>query len=152
MSTVIDGGLAFQATLDIDNFNVSAETMERRIRGVSNTAVYEADRMDQSILNFAQNGAKYIVSYLIGNGLSQVAGNIIQVRGQFQQLDIAFQTMLGNEHKAKQLMDQMVDTAAKTPFDLMGVAGGAKQLLAYGTEAEKVNDTLVRLGNRLIQS
>lgn len=41
----------------------------------------------------------------------------------------------------------MVNTAAKTPYDLMGVAEGAKQLLAYGVSAEKVNDTLVRLGN-----
>lgn len=44
-------------------------------------------------------------------------------------------------------MSQMVQTAAKTPFDLQGVADGAKQLLAYGTEAKDVNDTLVRLGN-----
>jgi tape measure domain-containing protein len=147
MSEIIDGGLGFRATLDIDDFNVSAEAMERRIRNVSNTAVYESDRMEQSILSFAQNGAKYLVSYLVGNGLSNVLNSIIQVRGQFQQLDIAFETMLGNTAKSKALMDQLVDTAAKTPFDLMGVAGGAKQLLAYGTAADKVNDTLVRLGN-----
>lgn len=147
MSEIIDGGLGFRATLDIDDFNVSAEAMERRIRTVSNTSVYESDRMEQSILSFAQNGAKYLVSYLIGNGLSNVLNSIIQVRGQFQQLDIAFETMLGNTAKSKALMDQLVDTAAKTPFDLMGVAGGAKQLLAYGTAADKVNDTLVRLGN-----
>jgi tape measure domain-containing protein len=147
MSEIIDGGLGFRATLDIDDFNVSAEAMERRIRTVSNTSVYESDRMEQSILSFAQNGAKYLVSYLVGNGLSNVLNSIIQVRGQFQQLDIAFETMLGNTAKSKALMDQLVDTAAKTPFDLMGVAGGAKQLLAYGTAADKVNDTLVRLGN-----
>ena len=44
-------------------------------------------------------------------------------------------------------MAQMVETAAKTPFDLQGVTSGAKQLLAYGTSADKVNETLVRLGN-----
>ena len=44
-------------------------------------------------------------------------------------------------------MDQIVNTAAKTPFDLLGLAGGAKQLMAYGAEANKVNDILVRLGN-----
>ena len=73
--------------------------------------------------------------------------SIVQVRGQFQQLEIAFETMLGSQSKAKSLMDQMVQTAAKTPFDLMGVAEGAKQLMAYGVSADKVNDTLVRLGN-----
>lgn len=147
MSENIDGALAFKATLDINDFNVSSEAMERRIISVSDTAVQESARMEQSILNFAQNGARYIVSYLVGNGMMSLVNSIVQTRGQFQQLEIAFGTMLGNEHKAKALMDQMVDTAAKTPFDLMGVAGGAKQLLAYGTAADKVNDTLVRLGN-----
>lgn len=147
MSEIIDGGLGFKATLDIDDFNISAEAMERRIKNVSNTAVYESDQMEQSILSFAQNGAKYLVTYLVGNGLSSVLNSIVQVRGQFQQLDIAFETMLGNTAKSKALMDQLLDTAAKTPFDLMGVAGGAKQLLAYGTAAETVNETLIRLGN-----
>ena len=147
MSENIDGALAFKATLDINDFNVSSEAMERRIISVSDTAVQESARMEQSILNFAQNGARYIVSYLVGNGMMSLVNSIVQTRGQFQQLEIAFGTMLGNEQKAKALMDQMVDTAAKTPFDLMGVAGGTKQLLAYGTAADKVNDTLVRLGN-----
>jgi tape measure domain-containing protein len=147
MSENRNGGLAFKATLDIDDFNASAEAMERRIRSSATTVGYEAERMDQSILDFARNGAKYIVTYLIANGLSKVASSIVQVRGQFQQLEIAFETMLGSASKSQTLMAQMIDTAAKTPFDLTGVAMGAKQLLAYGFEAEKVNETLIRLGN-----
>lgn len=147
MSENRNGGLAFKATLDIDDFNASAEAMERRIRSTATNVGYESERMDQSILDFARNGAKYIVTYLIANGLSKVASSIVQVRGQFQQLEIAFETMLGSASKSQALMDQMIDTAAKTPFDLTGVAMGAKQLLAYGFEAEKVNETLIRLGN-----
>lgn len=143
----IDGALAFKATLDIDQFNVSAQAMERNIRRVSDTAVSESAEMEQSILNFAQNGARYIVSYLVGQGMGSLLQSIVSVRGQFQQLEIAFETMLGSGTKAKALIDQMAETAARTPFDLAGVAGGAKQLLAYGESADKVNDTLVRLGN-----
>lgn len=143
----VDGALAFKATLDIDQFNVSAQAMERNIRRVSDTAVSESAEMEQSILSFAQNGARYIVSYLVGQGMGSLLQSIVSVRGQFQQLEIAFETMLGSGSKAKALMDQMAETAAKTPFDLQGVAGGAKQLLAYGESADKVNDTLVRLGN-----
>ena len=73
--------------------------------------------------------------------------DMVQVRGEFQKTQMAFETMLGSKEKADMLMSQMVQTAAKTPFDLQGVANGAKQLLAYGTAAENVNDTLVRLGN-----
>mgnify|MGYP001034540260 FL=1 len=143
----VDGALAFKATLDIDQFNVSAQAMERNIRRVSDTAVSESAEMEQSILNFAQNGARYIVSYLVGQGMGSLLQSIVSVRGQFQQLEIAFETMLGSGTKAKALIDQMAETAARTPFDLAGVAGGAKQLLAYGESADKVNDTLVRLGN-----
>jgi len=143
----VDGALAFKATLDIDQFNVSAQAMERNIRRVSDTAVSESAEMEQSILSFAQNGARYIVSYLVGQGMGSLLQSIVSVRGQFQQLEIAFETMLGSGTKAKALIDQMAETAARTPFDLAGVAGGAKQLLAYGESADKVNDTLVRLGN-----
>ena len=143
----INGGLGFAATLDIDDFNVSADAMDRHIRQVSTNIQMEAEDMEQSLLDFAQKGAMYIQAYLVGQGMTGLLQSIAEVRGQFQQLEIAFGTMLGSEQKAKDLMDQMIQTAAKTPFDLAGVAGGAKQLLAYGTAAEKVNDTLVRLGN-----
>lgn len=73
--------------------------------------------------------------------------DMINVRGEFQKTSIAFETMLGSKEKADALMAQMVETAAKTPFDLQGVTSGAKQLLAYGTSVDKVNETLVRLGN-----
>lgn len=73
--------------------------------------------------------------------------NIALVRGEFQQLEVAFNTMLKSKEKADALMSQLVKTAATTPFDLQSVANGARQLLAYGAEVENVNGDLVRLGN-----
>ena len=143
----IGGGLAFKATIDIDDFNVSAQAMERHIKDFSNTAAQEAAEVEESFQQMAQRAGQYITYYLVGQGMNNLVSSIVSVRGQFQQLEIAFGTMLGSEEKATALMQQMVNTAAKTPFDLMGVAEGAKQLLAYGVSAEKVNDTLVRLGN-----
>lgn len=143
----IGGGLAFKATLDIDDFNVSAQAMERHIKDFSNTAAQEAAEVEESFQQMAQRAGQYITYYLVGQGMNNLVSSIVSVRGQFQQLEIAFGTMLGSEEKATALMQQMVNTAAKTPFGLMGVAEGAKQLLAYGVSAEKVNDTLVRLGN-----
>lgn len=143
----INGGLAFAATLDIKDFNVSADAMNARVKQLSDTTAAKAAEMDQSLLTFAKNGAAYITSYLVGQGMTNLLTSIVQVRGQFQQLEIAFETMLGSKSKAHELMRQMEETAAKTPFDLDGVANGAKQLLAYGESADKVNDTLVRLGN-----
>lgn len=143
----LNGALGFKATLDIDDFNVSAQAMERHIRQVSTATVSEAAQMDQSIQQFAQNGARYIVSYLVGQGMSSLLQSIVQTRGEFQQLEIAFGTMLKSDSKAKQLMDELVVTAAKTPFDLQGIANSAKQMMAYGSTVDTVVDELVMLGN-----
>lgn len=143
----LGGALGFRATLNIDDFNVSALAMERQIKNFSNIAVDEVQGVEDSFRRMAENAGRYISYYLVGQGMRGLVGSIIQTRGQFQQLGIAFETMLGSTDKATTLMQQMVDTAAKTPFDLMGVAEGAKQLMAYGVSADKVNDTLVRLGN-----
>lgn len=79
--------------------------------------------------------------------LKNFATELVNVRGQFQQLEIAFTTMLKSKEKADKLMSELVDIAAKTPFDLQGVASSAKQMLAYGSSAENVGDELVMLGN-----
>lgn len=143
----LGGALGFRATLNIDDFNVSAQSMERQIRNFSNTANSEVQGVEDSFKRMAENAGRYISYYLVGQGMHSLVNSIIQTRGQFQQLEIAFETMLGSQEKANTLMQQMINTAAKTPFDLMGVAEGAKQLMAYGVSADKVNDTLVRLGN-----
>ena len=79
--------------------------------------------------------------------MRELVTNVVNVRGEFEKLEVAFETMLGSAERAQTLMSQMVQTAATTPFGLDEVAQGAKQLLAFGMEAENVNSTLVRLGD-----
>ena len=91
-----------------------------------------------------QNAANIAVGgWSIGKFVSQM----IQVRGQFQQTEIAFKTMLQSESKANDLLQQIIHTAAITPFGVEDVTEGAKQLLAFNVAAEDVNDTLIRLGD-----
>lgn len=95
-----------------------------------------------------RNDALGISGMLMGGlGLEQLIGTMIQTRGEFQQTEMAFDTMLGDTQKSQELVTQLINTAAKTPFDMQGITNGAKQLLAYGTSADEVNDTLVRLGD-----
>lgn len=96
---------------------------------------------------FADRLGKLAASMGLAFGAKELVQNLVKIRGEFQQLDVAFRTMLGSAEKADALMSQLVRTAATTPFDLQGVAQGAKQLLAYGIAAEDVNDTLVRCGD-----
>lgn len=102
-------------------------------------------------LSGLENVSDKVKRSLMGLGMAfsmkGLVSEVANVRGQFQQLEVAFNTMLGSADKADALMAQLVRTASITPFDLEGVAQGAKQLLAYGMEAENVNETLIRLGD-----
>ncbi|MEE9374556.1 MAG: tape measure protein [Saprospiraceae bacterium] len=65
----------------------------------------------------------------------------------FEQLDVAFTTILGNAEKAKGLLNELFTLAAKTPFGVFEITQNAKQLLAMGIESEKLIETLTNLGN-----
>lgn len=99
--------------------------------------------MDKSSLSLQKTVGRLASAF----ALKELVSKIATVRGEYQQLDVAFKTMLGSAEQADTLMQQLTRTAATTPFGLEDVAQGAKQLLAYGLEAEKVNETLIRLGD-----
>ena len=90
---------------------------------------------------------KAAAAFGAGFSAQQFVRQLINVRGEFQKLEVAFETMLGSKEKSDEIMRQAVELAATTPFDLQGVANGYKQLLAYGIAAEDVTETMKRLGN-----
>lgn len=135
--------LNFEALLTTRNFENGMQRIRNDIRGTSNLAVQEAARMDSAIKNLSLG----IAGYFSANVLKGFVMELINIRGEFQKTEIAFSTMLGDGAKAKQLMGQMVDLAAKTPFSLQDVSSGAKQLLAFQIPAKEVVDTLTRMGN-----
>ena len=65
----------------------------------------------------------------------------------FEQLEVSFTTMLGSVEVADELIRDMLNFAAKTPFEIKEIGGVVKQLLAVGIESEKVIPTLKALGD-----
>ena len=114
-----------------------------QMTGKTAQANRQLQEMDKSSLSLQKNVGRLASAF----ALKELVTKIATVRGEFQQLDVAFKTMLGSAEQADALMQQLTRTAATTPFGLEDVAQGAKQLLAYGLEAEKVNATLIRLGD-----
>ena len=114
-----------------------------QLTGKTSQARRQVEELDKAGLSLQKTIGKVAAAFTIREVVSKIA----TVRGEFQQLEVAFETMLGSAEKAKALMSQLTQTAATTPFGLEDVAQGAKQLLAYGFEAEKVNETLIRLGD-----
>ena len=79
--------------------------------------------------------------------IKRFGSDVIEATGKMQQLQVALSTILQDKSKADQLIAEIVQFAAKTPFNLDDVATGAKQLLAYGSSADNVVKELSMLGD-----
>lgn len=138
--------LHFEATLDNKDLTRKIAEIEASIKGITEKVKESGTTMDALFGKMKQFGTYAGAMFAVG-GLTDFVRQVATVRGEFQQLEIAFSTMLGNRAEADELMRQVAETAAKTPFDLQGVADGAKQLLAYGTASDNVVSTLTMLGD-----
>lgn len=136
-------GLHFPITADNGNFMRVLHEVTTGVRDASKQIEADGGNIDRTISRIKSG----LMSLGAGIGFKEIAGAVANTRGEFQQLEVAFKTMLGSEEKAATLMSQLVRTAAITPFDLQGVANGAKQLLAYGVSADEVNKRLTQLGD-----
>ncbi len=91
--------------------------------------------------------AKVAGGFLSLNAAEGFIQKLIQVRSEFQQLEISFTTMLASKEKADQLTKDLIQFAATTPFGMKEAANAAKQLLAYGSSANTVTNELRMLGD-----
>lgn len=138
-----NGRLYYGTSLDNSELRKDAEKSKDILRGIGNTAESEGNRIDESMKKI---GAAVVGVFAVEK-LKDFAKQVATVRGEFQQLEIAFETMLGSKQQADALMQQLIKTAVITPFGMSDIANSAKQLLAYGVAADEVNETLVRLGD-----
>lgn len=119
-------------------------------RDIQNAVHQTAERVEKDgksiddVISNIQNSMNIAIG---GWSIGKFVNQMMQVRGQFQQTEMAFKTMLQSEEKADALMKQLIRTAAVTPFGVEDVTEGAKQLLAFNVEAEDVNKTLIELGD-----
>lgn len=139
-----DNGRIYYGTgLDNSQLKNDAEQAKNILTGIGSTAEQEGDKIDASMRKIGASIAGVFAIEKIKDFAVQVA----TVRGQFQQLEASFKTLTGSEQVATDLMSQLINTAATTPFQVTDISNAARQLLAYGVEADKVNETLIRLGD-----
>lgn len=136
-------GLKFEITGDNSSLLRSFRESQEAASSMAKKIEDSGTSIDGVINRITTAAAGMVTAFSV----QQLASKVMSVRGEFQQLEVAFETMLGSAEEANKLMNQLVKTAATTPFDLQSVSQGAKLLLAYGTSADEVNEVLIRLGD-----
>ena len=137
------GRLKFAVELDNAKLRSDATESERILNDIGRTAVENGDRMDE-MLKKVGKGFASIVS--IG-AFTQLAKQIVAVRGEIQSLEVAFNTLTGSAEVGGKLLADIRQFAVSTPMQMNDLAKGAQTLLSFNTAAEDVMPILKALGD-----
>lgn len=146
---------AMRKSLDsIDSKNV------RRVGDDLETVSKQSQKATSGIKGFADKCNKMtralsaIAAVQLGNVFTGMAGGIlnmgiasVQAAAQMRQYEIAFQTMLKSAEAGTQMLRDLQQFAAETPFDVPGVVSAGQQLMAFGFKAEEIIPMLTNLGD-----
>ena len=85
-------------------------------------------------------------------GLTSTAGllfakDLMQPTMALEEQKVAFDTLLGSAEAGEKMLKDLSDFALRTPFQIPGIRETAKQLMAYGVEAEKIVPMSEMLGD-----
>lgn len=146
---------AMRKSLDsIDSKNV------RRVGDELETVSKQSQKATSGIKGFADKCNKMtgalsaIAAVQLGSVFTGMAGGIlnmgiasVQAAAQMRQYEIAFQTMLKSAEAGTQMLRDLQQFAAETPFDVPGVVSAGQQLMAFGFKAEEIIPMLTNLGD-----
>jgi len=71
----------------------------------------------------------------------------VNYNSQMEQYQTSFEVMLGSQEQALDMVEQLKEAAAKTPFEMKDLASTTQLLLNYGLTADEAKDKLMMLGD-----
>lgn len=83
----------------------------------------------------------------IGRGMAGALKEGVEYNARMEQYSTSFTTMLGDQAKAQQLVNDLKVEAAKTPFGMEDLAGNMQTLLSFGMSLEDAKKHLHEIGD-----
>lgn len=137
-----DGGnvlsVARRTSEQLDTISRKATSVGARLRDAFSFSKFGESLMSIPGMQFLMNPLALVIA-----GTSAVTS----LGAQAEQTSVAFTTLVGREEKAANILAQINDFAAKTPYGNLDLTDNAKTMLNFGVEADKVNGYLRQLGD-----
>lgn len=126
---------------------VVAAEVERAIQNFEklNGSVDKTEKKTQKLgkaIDKIAGKAAIFSAALAGTGIAA-----IKLAGDLEQTQLALEVLLGDAEQATRIKNEWTQLAASTPFSSSDIDSAGKKLLAFNIEAEKVTDTLRRIGD-----
>ena len=130
--------VARQTEQQLDVIRRKASTVGRGLRKAFSLEGFKGSLMSIPGMSFLMNPYT-----MIGAG---VAG-MVRLGAQAESVNVAFTTLVGSEKKASEMLGQINDFAAHSPFGKMDLTQNAQMMLNFGVETGKVLPLLKQLGD-----
>ncbi|WFB67084.1 tape measure protein [Chryseobacterium sp. WX] len=139
----VGGALNFNAVLNLSEWNRNIERIKRDLQNLNQNTKKNTNDMDAAFKNLSVG----IASYFSIHAVKDFINELITVRGEFQQMENAIETITGSTSQMNKLMDEWKELTLRSPFRLSEIGQAGKQLLAYGIDVNKVTHDIEMLAN-----
>ena len=125
------GDLVVRIGADTRDLNKSLGKVQRNMRSMTSNFTALGTQM-----------TKAITLPILG-----VGAMAIKSAADLEKMEVSFISLTGGAKQAADMMEQLNEFTAKTPFQIEAVATSARQLIASGTKISEVNEQLQFLGD-----
>lgn len=143
-----DANKELQATRKhLDEVSENADEMAKRINEASKDSVNSLSKIDNGSQQLSFSLGK-LIGMLGGTyALKSLYNQMVAIRSQFQEADVAIQTMLGNKEKSDALLMQVREYAKISPLEFGNITAATKMMVGFNIEAEKVPRFIQAIGD-----
>lgn len=145
MATTIDE-LVVKLSGDIKDFQSKMDAAKKKSEDTTSKMGRSFAKFRKK-LNQSLGGVSALKVALGGLAAAFAFRSILKASITVEKLGVQFETLLGSASRARKQMKLLSDFAAKTPFQLEGIADSARQLLAFGFGADQIPEKLENIGD-----
>jgi tape measure domain-containing protein len=141
-SIVAFRGLQEQAKIgsrEFQRYGAEIQKLEGKLKGVDGAA----DKVNGGFNGLIGSAGRLLAAYAGIESLRFVFGNAAELESQTRSLEV----LTGSAESAKQIVQELQQLGAVTPFTSSELIDSAKRLQAFGVETEKVVDVTRRLAD-----
>lgn len=138
----VASGAAAKLTVSIKGINAGASLLPSRLANVQ--AGFSKIGAAASGALRGVHGVGIAITGMVGIGIGKHAFNLA---ADFDATSASMEVLLKDTTKAKRLMEDLYQFAARTPFEFPEVAAAGKQLVSIGDSTEQVGKDLKMLGD-----
>ena len=142
-------GIIDKATTVMENIDGRAKTLAAKAINITIGAIDKATEPLRNVYNWLTSIQGMVTTLAAGEGFKNLFVEPVKTADFFATSQIGFETMLGSEQAAIDMMDKINKFAIETPFNTSSLVETTQRMIAMGWAADTVIEDLDTIGDAM---